>query len=48
VKDQAEVAFEYVQEFLDGDHELKKLITRRTKSSLTLAHGVRIETIASN
>ena len=48
VKDQAGVAFEYVQEFFDGDRELKKLITRHTKSSLTLAHGVRIETIASN
>src|SRR5712692_6886703 len=48
VKEQAGIAFEYVQEFMDRDRELRKLIASRTKSELTLAHGVRIATIASN
>lgn len=48
VKDQAGQAFDYVQEFFDGDPELRRLIARRTRTSLDLAHGVRIETIVSN
>jgi len=48
VKEQAGIAFDYVQEFFDHDRELRKLITSRTRTELTLAHGVRIQTIASN
>lgn len=48
VRDQAGIAFEYVQEFVDGDPELRRLVANRTRTTLTLAHGVRIETIASN
>jgi hypothetical protein len=48
VKDQAGIAFEYVQEFVDGDPELRKLVAGRTRSSLTFAHGLRLETISSN
>jgi hypothetical protein len=48
VKEQAGVSFEMVEEMFDGDKELRKLITARTTTSLTLAHGVRVQTIASN
>jgi len=48
VKEQAGVAFEYVSGFFDKDRELRKLITRRTNTSLTLAHGVRVQTIGGD
>lgn len=48
VKEQAGVAFDYCSEFFDKDRELRKLITARTNTSLTLAHGVRIQTLTSN
>ena len=48
VKEQAGVCFEIVSQMLDGDAELRKLITSRTRDTLTLAHGVRIQTISSN
>jgi len=48
VKEQAGVAFDYVSEFFDRDRELRRLIASRTRDSLTLAHGVRIQTITSN
>jgi hypothetical protein len=48
VRDQASIAFEFASEFFDRDRELKRLIASRTRTSLTLAHGVRVETIASN
>jgi len=49
VREQAGVAFEYVEEFVDKDRELKKLVTgTRSKDTLTFAHGVRLQTIASN
>ncbi len=48
VKDQANIGFEFITEFMDGDAELRRLIAHRTRTSLTLAHGVRLETIASN
>lgn len=45
---QAGVSFEIVSEMMDEDRELRKLIVGRTKNELTLAHGVRIQTLASN
>src|SRR2546425_4607773 len=48
VKEQAGIAFDYVQEFVDKDRELRKLIASRTRTELTLAHGVRVQTITSN
>ena len=39
VRDQANLGFDYLEEFVDGDPELKRLVTGRTRSSLTLAHG---------
>jgi hypothetical protein len=45
---QAGVAFEFVTEFFDHDAELKRLIASRDRTSLTLAHGVRIQTIVSS
>ncbi|HXM37890.1 MAG TPA: hypothetical protein VN908_04420 [Gemmatimonadales bacterium] len=49
VKEQAGIAFEYVSEFFDKDSELRRLVTdRRRGTHLELAHGVRIQTIASN
>jgi hypothetical protein len=48
VKEQAGVLFDYVSEFFDKDRELRKLIVGRTRSTLTLAHGVRIQTISAN
>src|SRR2546425_4157839 len=46
VRDQASIGFEFITEFMDGDAELRRLIASRTRTSLTLAHGVRLETIA--
>jgi hypothetical protein len=48
VKDQANLAFEFAQQFIDDDVELRRLVSNRTRTSLTFAHGVRLETIASN
>lgn len=48
IKEQAGVAFEYVTGFFDADAELRRLITQRTNTSLTLAHGVRVQTISSD
>jgi hypothetical protein len=48
VKDQAGISFEFVSEFFDKDRELRKLISSRTRTELMLAHGVRVQTIASN
>lgn len=48
VKEQAGVAFEYVSGFFDADAELRRLVTRRSKDNLTLAHGVRVQTITSD
>jgi hypothetical protein len=48
VKEQAGVAFEICSEMFDQDRELRKLISGRTKTELTLAHGVRIQTLASS
>jgi hypothetical protein len=47
VKEQAGISFDYVSEFFDRDRELRKLITGRTKAELSLAHGVRIQTMTS-
>lgn len=47
-KEQSGVAFEYCESFFDADRELRKLITRRTTTSLTLAHGVRVQTITGD
>lgn len=48
VKDQAGICYEFVSEFFDHDIELRKLITGRTNNSLTLAHGLRIQTIVGD
>jgi hypothetical protein len=48
VKEQAGVAFEYVSEFFDQDRELRALATSRTRDSITLAHGVRLQTLTSS
>jgi hypothetical protein len=48
VQSQAEIAFEYVLEFVRGDRELQSLITRQTQDSLTFAHGVRLHTGVSS
>jgi len=48
VQAQAEIAFQYVTEFVAGDRELRKLVTRQTRDSVEFAHGVRLQTITSN
>ncbi len=48
VLDQAALAFEYLAEFVDGDAELRKLVSRRTRTSLTFAHGVEARVIRSS
>jgi hypothetical protein len=47
VKEQAGISFDYVSEFFDKDRELRKLIASRTRTELTLAHGLRIQTMTS-
>jgi len=47
VREQAGIAFEMCQQFVDDDAELRRLVTGRTRSTLTLAHGVMLQTIAS-
>lgn len=48
VLDQAAIAFEYLTEFVDGDPELRKLVSRRSRTSLTFAHGVEARVIRSS
>lgn len=48
VKEQAGVSFEMVEEMFDGDKELRKLIVARTQTSLTLAHGLKLQTLTSS
>ena len=48
VQAQAEIAYQYVQEFVVSDPELRRLVTRQTKDTLEFAHGVRLHTITSN
>jgi hypothetical protein len=48
VKEHAGIAYEMDEQFVDGDRELRKLVTSRTRSEMNFAHGVRLQTIASN
>jgi hypothetical protein len=48
VQAQAEIAFQYVTEFVAQDAELRRLVTRQTKDAVEFAHGVRLQTITSN
>ena len=40
VQDQAAIGFEFLSEFVHGDREIKKLVTRQTRTAMTFAHGV--------
>jgi hypothetical protein len=48
VLEQSGIAFDYVSEFFDRDRELRRLIVGRTRTELTLGHGVRLQTISAN